>query len=59
MLQVWQSACCFFIMIALYVMDEISYDRFYPNADRNYRIQFGHTFWRADLHMPVTSDMMG
>ena len=23
-----------FLLIALYVMDELSYDRFYPNADR-------------------------
>jgi putative ABC transport system permease protein len=48
-----------FLLIALYVMDEISYDRFYPNADRIYRINSDIHFGGADLHMPVTSDMMG
>jgi putative ABC transport system permease protein len=28
--------CCLLIM--LYVLDELSYDRFYPNADRIYRV---------------------
>jgi putative ABC transport system permease protein len=27
-----------FLLIALYVVDELSYDRFYPNADRIYRV---------------------
>ncbi len=48
-----------FLLIALYVMDELSYDRFYPNADRIYRINSDIRFGGADLHMPVTSDMMG
>jgi putative ABC transport system permease protein len=48
-----------FLLIALYVMDELSYDRFYPNADRIYRINSDVRFGGADLHMPVTSDMMG
>ncbi len=48
-----------FLLIALYVMDELSYDRFYPNADRIYRIHSDIRFGGADLHMPVTSDMMG
>ncbi|MBN2345970.1 MAG: ABC transporter permease, partial [Candidatus Aminicenantes bacterium] len=29
-------ACC--LMILLYILDETSYDRFYTNADRTYRI---------------------
>lgn len=48
-----------FLLIALYVMDELSYDRFYPDADRIYRINSDIRFGGADLHMPVTSDMMG
>jgi putative ABC transport system permease protein len=48
-----------FLLIALYVMDELSYDKFYPNADRIYRINSDIKFGGADLHMPVTSDMMG
>ncbi|HYJ64250.1 MAG TPA: ABC transporter permease [Parafilimonas sp.] len=48
-----------FLLIALYVMDELSYDRFYPDADRIYRIHSDIKFGGADLHMPVTSDMMG
>src|SRR5436190_583570 len=48
-----------FLLIALYVMDELSYDRFYPNADRIYRINSDIRFGGAELHMPVTSDMMG
>jgi putative ABC transport system permease protein len=48
-----------FLLIALYVMDELSFDRFYPNADRIYRINSDIKFGGANLHMPVTSDMMG
>ena len=48
-----------FLLIALYVMDELSYDRFYPNADRIYRINSDIKFGGANLHMAVTSDMMG
>src|ERR1700745_2021927 len=48
-----------FLLISLYVLDELSYDRFYPNADRIYRINSDIRFGGADLHMPVTSDMMG
>ncbi|MEO8712832.1 MAG: ABC transporter permease [Parafilimonas sp.] len=48
-----------FLLIALYVMDELSYDRFYPDADRIYRINSDIRFGGGDLHLPVTSDMMG
>src|ERR1044071_9074989 len=48
-----------FLLITLYVLDELSYDRFYPNSDRIYRINSDIRFGGADLHMPVTSDMMG
>jgi putative ABC transport system permease protein len=48
-----------FLLIALYVMDELSYDRFFPDADRIYRINSDIRFGGANLHMAVTSDMMG
>lgn len=50
--------CCF-LLIAVYVLDELSYDRFYKSADRIYRVNSDIRFGGADLHMPVTSDMMG
>ena len=48
-----------FLLIALYVLDELSFDKFNANADRTYRINSDIRFGGADLHMPVTSDMMG
>ncbi|HSN10139.1 MAG TPA: ABC transporter permease, partial [Hanamia sp.] len=48
-----------FLLISLYVMDELSYDRFYPNSERIYRINSDIRFGGADMRMPVTSDMMG
>jgi len=37
-----------FIMIALYVTDELSYDRHFKNADRIYRINSDIRFGGAD-----------
>jgi putative ABC transport system permease protein len=48
-----------FLLIALYVMDELSYDRFYPNAENIYRVNADIRFGGANMHMPFTSDMMG
>jgi putative ABC transport system permease protein len=48
-----------FILISLYVLDELSYDKFYKNAERIYRINSDVRFGGTDLHMPVSSDMMG
>ncbi len=48
-----------FLLIALYVMDEISYDRFYPNASRIYRINSDLRFGGSEMHITQTSDMMG
>jgi putative ABC transport system permease protein len=48
-----------FLLIVLYVADELAYDRFHEKADRIYRInsdlKFGDTF----SLLPFTSDMMG
>lgn len=48
-----------FLLIALYIMDEVSYDRYNANADRIYRINSDIKLGGGELHMPVTSDMMG
>ena len=48
-----------FLLIALYVLDELCFDKYNANADRTYRINSDIRFGGADLHMPVTSDMMG
>src|ERR1700712_5163258 len=48
-----------FLLIALYMMDEISYDRYNANADRIDRINSDIKLGGGELHMPVTSDMMG
>ena len=50
--------CCF-LLIALYVLDELSYDRYNENADRIYRVNAGIRFGGADLNFPLSSDMMG
>ena len=48
-----------FLLIALYVMDELSYDKFYPNADRIYRINSDIKFGGANLHMQPAYFIMG
>lgn len=48
-----------FILIALYVTDELSYDRYNDKADRIYRINSYIRFGGTDLKMAVSSDPMG
>ncbi len=48
-----------FLLIVLYVTNELSYDRYFPDANRIYRINSDIRFGGSNLHMPVTSDMMG
>jgi len=48
-----------FILIALYVIDELSYDRFNEKADRIFRINADIRFGGADLKLATTSDPMG
>ena len=50
-------ACCMLIM--LYVLDELSYDRYNKKADRIYRIQSELRFGGSDLHFAVSPDPMG
>ncbi|ULC59197.1 ABC transporter permease [Flaviramulus sp. BrNp1-15] len=48
-----------FIVIAMYVTDELSYDRYNEKADRIYRVNSDIVFGGTDLIMAVTSDPMG
>lgn len=48
-----------FILIALYVTDELSYDRFNVNADRIYRVDADIKFGGNSLNLAVCSDPMG
>jgi len=48
-----------FLLIALFVLDELSFDKYNEKADRIYRINADLKFGGADLHFPLSSDMMG
>jgi putative ABC transport system permease protein len=48
-----------FILISLYITDELSYDKFYPNAERIYRINSDISFGGTDMHMAQSADPFG
>lgn len=48
-----------FILITMYVVDELSYDRYNEKADRIYRIHSNIRFGGTELNMAVSSDPMG
>jgi putative ABC transport system permease protein len=48
-----------FIMISMFVIDELSYDRYHEKADRIYRINSDFIFAGAEKSMAVSSDPMG
>jgi putative ABC transport system permease protein len=48
-----------FLLITLYVIDEMSYDRYHDKAGRIYRVHSDVRFGGTDLHMAVSSDMTG
>lgn len=50
--------CCF-LLIALYVFSELSYDKYNDKADRIYRVNSDITIGSSDLVLATTSDMMG
>ncbi|GAB3990923.1 ABC transporter permease [Spirosoma daeguense] len=50
-------ACCMLIM--LYVLDELSYDRYNDKADRIYRIHSEIRFGGNDMHFAISPDPMG
>jgi putative ABC transport system permease protein len=47
------------LLILLYVVDELSYDRYNKKGDRIYRINSDIKFGGGDLHLTVASDPMG
>src|SRR5437762_990022 len=47
------------LLIILYVVDELSYDRYNEKADRIYRVNSDIKFGGGDLHLAVCSDPMG
>jgi len=48
-----------FILIAMFVVDELSYDRYNEKADRIYRVNSDIRFGGTDLKLAVSSDPMG
>lgn len=48
-----------FLLIALYVLDELSYDRYYNKAGNTYRINEDARWGGQELRVAETSDMMG
>ncbi len=48
-----------FLLISLYVLDELSFDKYNEKADRIFRVNSDIRFGGADLHLPVASDPMG
>ncbi|MGB8191126.1 MAG: ABC transporter permease, partial [Chitinophagaceae bacterium] len=50
--------CCF-LLITMYVLDELGFDRFHAKADRIYRVNSDIRFGGTDLVLPVSPDIMG
>ena len=48
-----------FLLISIYIVDELSYDRYHKNADRIYRTHADIRFGGNELKLAVSSDMMG
>jgi putative ABC transport system permease protein len=48
-----------FIVIAMYVTDELSYDQHHENADRTFRIHSDIKFGGTDMSVAVSADPMG
>lgn len=53
------TGICCFILITLYVIDELSYDRYNRNASRIYRVNADIKFGGAETKYPFSSDMLG
>jgi putative ABC transport system permease protein len=50
--------CCF-LLISMYVVDELGYDKFHEKGNRIVRIHSDLRFGGTDLNLPVTPDIMG
>ncbi len=53
------SGLACFILITLYIIDELNYDRFHEKADRIYRVHSDIRFGGTHMSLAVTSDPMG
>ncbi len=53
------SGLACFILITLYIVDELGYDKYHEKADRIYRINSDIRFGGTDLNMAVSADPMG
>ncbi|MEP6513432.1 MAG: ABC transporter permease, partial [Parafilimonas sp.] len=53
------TGLCCFLLITIYVLDELNYDRYNKNAQRIFRISSDIKFGGGELHSSQTSDMMG
>ena len=53
------TGLCCFLLIAMYVIDELGYDRFNKKADRIYRVSSDIRFNGSEMHMTQTPDLMG
>ena len=48
--------CC--LLIVLFVLDELSYDKHYERSDQIYRVAVKSRFGNQDLNEAITSDLM-
>ena len=53
------TGLCCFLLIVLYVLDELGYDKYNKKAERIYRINSDIRFGGSNLHFTQTPDMMG
>ncbi|HYF33522.1 MAG TPA: ABC transporter permease [Chitinophagaceae bacterium] len=48
-----------FLLISMYVLDELSFDKFHAKSNRIYRINSDIRFGGSDMRLPVSSDIIG
>ena len=53
------AGLCCFMLIALFVLDELGYDRYNEKADRIFRVNADIKFGGNNLHFTQTPDLMG
>ena len=53
------TGLCCFLLILLYVQDELHFDRYNLKADRIYRVNSEIRFGGTDLNFPISPDPMG
>ncbi|HUC79274.1 MAG TPA: ABC transporter permease [Flavisolibacter sp.] len=52
------TGLCCFLLIAMYVMDELSYDQSHTKGDRIYRVSSDIKFNGSEMHFTQTPDLM-